>query len=223
VSAPSKRKIRRARSDEAKTARRDTILKAAERLFRKQRYESITVDSIALACHLAKGTVYLYFPTKEAIFLELLLNELERWFDDLRAPLERLERDDLHALAALVAANMAARPTVRRLLALLHPTLEQNVEQDAVRSFKLRCAEAMLPTAKHLERLVSEFVPGDGLRFLLHLHTLTVGVGQVSEVSQVVAKVLEDPALAAFRVDFTERLRELLELVLQGWGKRSLR
>lgn len=221
MSLSSKRKVQRARSDEAKTARRDAILKAAERLFRRQRYEAITVDAIAQASHLAKGTVYLYFPTKEAIFLEVLLNELEGWFGDLLAALERTRRDDLRALAALVATKMAERPTVRRLLALLHPTLEQNVDHDAVRSFKLRGAAAMAPTAERLERLVTAFVPGDGFRFLVHVHALVVGVGQVSEVSRVVAEVLEDPDLAPFRVDFTENLTELLELVLRGWRRRT--
>jgi hypothetical protein len=90
-----------------------------------------------------------------------------------------------------------------------------------VRSFKLRGAAAMTPTAEQLERLVTEFVPGDGFRFLVYVHALIVGVGQVAEVSAV-AEVLEHPAFAPFRVDFTEQLTALLELVLRGWSKRTI-
>ena len=54
----------------------------------------------------------------------------------------------------------------------------------------------------------------------MHLHAIVVGVGQVSEISSVVAKILEEPALAPFRVDFAGELEELLVLLLEGWRAR---
>lgn len=47
--------------------RRQEILEAAERLFNERGFESTTVADIARAAGAAKGTVYLYFPSKEDV------------------------------------------------------------------------------------------------------------------------------------------------------------
>jgi AcrR family transcriptional regulator len=217
VNAPAIKKARRARSDEAKQIRRAVILKAARRLFQSQDYDALTVESVARASRLAKGTVYLYFRSKEAIFLELLLDEVEAWFAALAEPLAGLSRDDDQAAATLLAASIAGRPTLRRLLALLHQTLERNVDDAIVRSFKLRGARAMADTAIRLERLLPRLGTGGGTRLLQYVHALVVGVGQMSEESEVVERVLSHPELQVFRVDFETTLRDLLLLVLRGW------
>jgi AcrR family transcriptional regulator len=217
VKAPARKKFHRARSDEAKKLRRDAILAAAHDLFQRRSYTAITVEAVARACHLTKGTVYLYFPTKEAIFLELLLDELERWFAALAPALDGLAPGAEAAVTNLLAVSVSKRPTLKRLLAMLHATLEQNIEPAAARSFKLRAAAAMAPTAARLERCLQQLVPGDGLRLLMHVHALLVGVGQVSDVSRVVEEVLAEPALAPFRVDFVSEMRELLVCLLAGW------
>jgi len=52
--------------------RRKTILAAAKNLFWKQGYSRTTIPQIARATELAPGTLYLYFPGKEALYVELL-------------------------------------------------------------------------------------------------------------------------------------------------------
>jgi len=53
-------------------ARRKAILTAGLKLFRKQGYARTTMPQIAAAAELAPGTLYLYFPSKEALYVELL-------------------------------------------------------------------------------------------------------------------------------------------------------
>ena len=52
--------------------RRKTILDAARTLFWEKGYGSTTVPQIAAAAELAPGTLYLYFPGKSALYVELL-------------------------------------------------------------------------------------------------------------------------------------------------------
>jgi AcrR family transcriptional regulator len=47
--------------------RREQILQAALRLWRTRGFDATPVEDVAHAAGLAKGTVYLYFPTKDAI------------------------------------------------------------------------------------------------------------------------------------------------------------
>ena len=65
----------RARSVEAKLARREQILSAAVELLAHERYEQLTMASVARAAGLAKGTPYLYWRTKEELFLAALQEE----------------------------------------------------------------------------------------------------------------------------------------------------
>lgn len=55
-----------------KEERRRQIVNAARRLFRERGYKATTIPRIAEAAELAPGTLYLYFPGKEALYIELL-------------------------------------------------------------------------------------------------------------------------------------------------------
>ena len=52
----------------AKGKRKEGILEAATRLFSECGYQNTDVQAIADAVGLGKGTIYLYFPSKEALF-----------------------------------------------------------------------------------------------------------------------------------------------------------
>ena len=57
--------------------RRDTILAAARAVFRQKGFAGTTVPLIAQAAELAPGTLYLYFPSKAALYAELLVEGYE--------------------------------------------------------------------------------------------------------------------------------------------------
>jgi AcrR family transcriptional regulator len=57
--------------------KRERILAAALRLFANQTYQAVTMDRVAEAAGVAKGTLYLYFPSKEALYLGILSDGLE--------------------------------------------------------------------------------------------------------------------------------------------------
>lgn len=56
------------RHDALCALRREEIIEAAIRLFGRKGFEATRAEDIALAARLAKGTVYLYFKNKEAIY-----------------------------------------------------------------------------------------------------------------------------------------------------------
>lgn len=73
--------LQRARNDHAKLGRRRQLLDAAAARFDAAGYAATTMAEVATAAGLAKGTTYLYFRSKEALFLELLLEELGAWVE----------------------------------------------------------------------------------------------------------------------------------------------
>jgi AcrR family transcriptional regulator len=54
------------------TARRETILDAALTVFAERGYEAARLDDVAAKAGIAKGTLYLYFKDKEALFEEVV-------------------------------------------------------------------------------------------------------------------------------------------------------
>lgn len=62
---------RRLRVAKPADQRRREILDAATRLFRERGFDDATVQAIATHANVAAGTVYLYFPSKQAILLAL--------------------------------------------------------------------------------------------------------------------------------------------------------
>ncbi len=65
------------RRERERAQRRDDILRAAREVFFQRGFHTVTVDDIAVAAEVGKGTVYLYFDTKETILAHLLLEGLD--------------------------------------------------------------------------------------------------------------------------------------------------
>ncbi len=62
-----------------KENRKAAILKAARRLFFEKGFKPVTVESIAKKAELSKGSVYLYYNSKEEIYAQILLNDIGKF------------------------------------------------------------------------------------------------------------------------------------------------
>jgi AcrR family transcriptional regulator len=76
---------RRARE---KAQRRREILDAAREEFFEHGFHAPTVDDVAARAEVSKGTIYLYFVSKEEILAHLLLEGLEFLLDEMQAAYE---------------------------------------------------------------------------------------------------------------------------------------
>ncbi|HWK89730.1 MAG TPA: TetR family transcriptional regulator [Longimicrobium sp.] len=215
--------MRRARSTEAKNERYDAILDAALAMYeRNPSFEAFTMSALGTEVGLAKGTLYLYFRTKEAVFLGLLYDLFGAWFEDLDARL----REDADAWTPEEAAfelvgSMQGRDTLLRLLSILPAIVERNVDPDVALHFKREVMGWAAATGPLLERRLPFLAAGQGARFLVHLHVLIIGVWQLAEPSPVVRQVMERPELAPARVEFAPDLRRMITLHLKGMREES--
>lgn len=214
--APNNKSIRtRAISAESKLERRQRLLLEAELLFSSKDFNKVSMDEIAKAAGLAKGTVYLYFDTKEAVFLELVSIKLETWATEMNAAL-KVAGGDPYRLASAVANTLEEQPMLVRLLAVLHPILEQNIEEQALRLFKHKMLEIIAEPASILEQKL-ELMQGEGGRLTLWTYAVIVGIAQMTSLSPTLRKVLdEDSELAIFRMDFRLELLRALTAMFKG-------
>jgi TetR/AcrR family transcriptional regulator len=75
----------RARREREKEERRQSILQAARAVFFENGFHRATVDDVAERAEVSKGTVYLYYESKETILAFLLLEGLDELVDTLAA------------------------------------------------------------------------------------------------------------------------------------------
>lgn len=76
---------------ESKAGKRAQIADAARELFTDFGYKSVSMDMIAQKAGVAKGTLYLYFKDKDALFTQLV----DAMFGDIKAYVESVERKGL--------------------------------------------------------------------------------------------------------------------------------
>jgi AcrR family transcriptional regulator len=211
----------RARRPEAKEARRRVVLTAARGLCQRGLPEALRMADLAERAGLAKGTPFLYFATKEAVLLALLTEELAGWFDATSAALRALaarRRTSARprAVARLLTRSLVARPLLRQLLALLHGTLEENLELAEVVAFKRFLREGVLATGAGLEAALPGLRRGHGAVAVLRLHALTIGIQAMTAPSPVVRQALAEPELALFDLEFEPLLEAALADLLVG-------
>ncbi|MBU1149647.1 MAG: TetR/AcrR family transcriptional regulator, partial [Proteobacteria bacterium] len=61
--------------------RKNAILKAARKLFFEKGFRQVTVENIARKAEFSKGSIYLNFSSKEEIYSQILLNDIDKLHD----------------------------------------------------------------------------------------------------------------------------------------------
>ena len=72
-----------------KNSKAELIVDVAQRLFAKYGFKKTTIDEIAHSAHIAKGSIYYYFSSKEDIFRTVLDKENRLWSQKVREVINR--------------------------------------------------------------------------------------------------------------------------------------
>jgi AcrR family transcriptional regulator len=106
------------RNDERSRRRRETILDAAFHVFSRVGYRDAAVDEIAERAATSKGGLYFHFPTKQALFVELMRTTADKLVDRVEQEVAAHSDPVARADAALrtVLATFSGHRTMARLL-----------------------------------------------------------------------------------------------------------
>jgi AcrR family transcriptional regulator len=208
---------RRARTDAEKGERRMDILGAALELFESAPSALATVAAVAERAGLAKGTVYLYFTSREAIYLALLEDQLHAWlarFEDALPPMgEPMPTHEPHTAppadaTAEAATAFCAYPlthrSMLRLASLANALLERNIEAAAALRFRRGFLQRMTTLGSRLDALWN-LAPGTGRELLHQGYALLLGLWQLEEPAPVILEVMSGDEIETFGADFERR------------------
>lgn len=87
-----------------KELKHQLILRVAERLMQEKGINALNMDEVAHASRLAKGTLYLYFKSKEDILAALAMKARTLLLEDFKRAVSR-EEEPVEQLGAIIMAN----------------------------------------------------------------------------------------------------------------------
>jgi AcrR family transcriptional regulator len=208
---------RRAMRDDQKQARRQAMIDIAWQLFQANPYPAITMAEVAEQAGLAKGTVYLYFRTKEELFLAVQQQQFATWFNVLDTQLaEAHGACSTTRVAEIICTSLDQRGALVQLLAILHTILEHNIDLETALRFKRMLLERITRTGALLEGCLPFLPAGHGPETLLQIYALIIGIEHVANPAPVVREALLLPELRIFDISFGPTFAATLMALLRG-------
>lgn len=223
VPKPPRLGRQRARTLQDKDLRRNDLLQAAAELFAQTDFDGVTIANIARHAGVAKGTAYLYFSCKEAVFLELVQAELILWEADLNVALQALPTvRNTDAVPASIARTLSERPMLGRLLVLLHSVIEPQLDLESAHAFKIFLRDLVGRLGNTLIQHIPGLGPEQAVTLVMQIHALIISVTQLASPPPVIAQVLaKDASLQLMCIGFEPFLAATLHTLLRGTLQQS--
>ena len=207
--------LQRARSAADKELRRAQLVAAATQLFAESDFDAVTIARVAERAGVAKGTAYLYFATKETLFLALVREALARWLVALTQRLGRTR--SAQAVPRAIAKSLADQRDLRRLLVLLHSVIEPHIDEATARNFKIFLRDLLVEISTLIMRKIPGLTRPNASTLVLQTHALVISLTQLAEPPAVIAKVMaEDPSLQSLQIEFEPFLARTLTTLVRG-------
>ncbi|MEZ5999259.1 TetR/AcrR family transcriptional regulator [Hyphomonas sp.] len=113
----------------------DAILEAAARILESEGFEGYTTNAIAKRAGVSIGSLYQYFPNKDAVTAALVMADAMQLHDNVYAAAEATAGQDfgvqLNALIDVVVAHQLDRPALARLIDVEEHRLASDPELEA--------------------------------------------------------------------------------------------
>lgn len=207
----------RAYSSEDKQQREEKIIEAAQTLLTEKSFYAINMDEVAKSAVLAKGTVYLYFKTKEELFLSVFERQAQTWFCEVQSGLAEFSSPATpETVVKLLVDSVKDKPQLTRLTALKQIVIEHNISFECAHEDKLR----MQARTQELGEMIAAKLglpAARGVQLLDLMQLFVAGLEGVARPSLVSKQVFEqEPSLRT--MDFAVELSNLLLAMLQSCG-----
>jgi AcrR family transcriptional regulator len=201
---------------EDKEERRHVILDAAMRLLLEHPQRIVSVDEVAARAGMAKGTVYLYFPSKEEILLGVHERHCEHFFAGMIALLGHSKKIEIDDLVRVVQERIVNEPGYLPIAGVCFGLMEKSIPVEAQRAFKMRLAGWLRETAAGVERHFPALGAGAGFALLMHSYALIVGLWQLLHPTPLRDAIHDQPELEIFKLDYATEVDRALRALWVG-------
>ena len=164
--------------------KREEIVRACEELYQKMSFREITLKEIGNITSFSRPTIYNYFETKEEIFLALFQREYDRWNEDLAAILDENEELTKAELSEKIAASLAGREQLLKLLSMNNYDMEANSRQELLTAFKQSYGRSMHLMCLLLHKFCPDMNEMDIQNFIYTFYPFMFGIYPYTAVTE---------------------------------------
>jgi AcrR family transcriptional regulator len=217
--------MKRAMTESAKAEKAKLILDTAYELYKKSTFDEIKMSDIAKAANVSKGTLFIYYSTKEILFMEMLFLEYEKRYlnlENLILSLETMTYEEFKTLFLSEMESILDQDSVLiRLSAIKNTILEKNIDYDTA----IKASMGLYASLEKIVRLLTERVEyltvESSFDLLLAQNAIIVGYVNMASIPEVLRNVIEDNDLKGFRLDFKKNALIAMEYYLDGLYDRQ--
>jgi AcrR family transcriptional regulator len=206
----------RAVAVEDKEARRQAILDAAEKLFLRHPDRMASVAEVAEAARLAKGTVYLYFPSKEEMLLALHERHVEAFFSELTALVRGPGPLGFGEIFEVARRHIVRGPGYLDLTSRCLGLMDREIPLERALEFKIRVGQMLAQAGGGLERHFPRLAPGDGVGLLCNSYGLMVGLWQLMHPNARFGAAMRRPEMRMFNRDYESEVERAVLALWRG-------
>ncbi len=213
----------RARTQEEKDNKRQVILDTAWKLFMESDGQIPTAKLIAERADISKGTVYVYFRTKEEIFLELLPEKLREWSEDAAKDLDGAALDDLDMITEVIIRYPVNNQFLMPLGSILRAVLENNAPDEAIIAMKIKIAALSAELGWKLSQRLVWLAPAEATELLYSIFSFLNGLWQHVAIPERIKQKMAVTNPEYYAMDLTQLARKNIRNLLEGYRIAALR
>ena len=201
-------------SAEAREHRINQLLDAAVALWLANPERVPSVAEVASEAGLAKGTIYLYFKSKEDMLLAAHERHVQAFFAALIARASSSQPLDIDGMMALTLDHIVHTPAFLPLATLVAGLMYKGVSHEASQAFEARIAEHLKTTGALLRNHFPLPDDNSGARMLMRSYALILGLWQLVGSEQ---PICNNPDVSAMMMpDYATELDAALRALWSG-------
>ncbi|MBN1198306.1 MAG: helix-turn-helix transcriptional regulator [Bacteroidales bacterium] len=202
------------RKEREREQRRQSIIDAAEKVFFTKGYDSSTMDDIASTAELSKGTLYLYFQSKDELHFEIMDrgNQILLVFMEKAINLQKNGRENLRLLGEAFVEFSNSHPDYFQAMMFFQ---SRDVEHQRINEQKLKKFIMGRSSISMLNNMVSKGIADGSVRNDFHpSHLTTLLWSQMMGI--LVMYAMKKPAFEYQKISREELIAIHLDLIRDG-------
>lgn len=196
-------------------ARKEEIIAACAALYEEKGFKETTIKDIGKAITLTRTGIYLYFETKEEIFLALLGREYDAWVSEMREIMAVKTTMTKDGVAEVLARTLTDHPRLLRLLSMNLYEMEANSRPERLTEFKKSFGASLETVDLFLQQYIPEMDGERRRRFIYAFFPFIYGIYPYTSVTRKQMDAMLEAGIpyqyqSAFQLTF-ECAKKLLE------------
>ena len=165
-------------------ARKEEIIAACAALYEEKGFKETTIRDIGKAITLTRTGIYLYFETKEEIFLALLGREYDAWVSEMREVMGSKSAMTRSCVAEVLARTLTNHPRLLRLLSMNLYEIEANSRLERLKKKKKSFGASLETVDQLLQQYVSDMNEDQRRKFIYAFFPFIYGIYPYTSVTE---------------------------------------